>query len=171
MASPKKLAHVALKTGNLAKAKAWYLSVLEARVKFENEVLCFMSYDDEHHRVVLVKEEGFTQGATTTGMHHMSFTFANLDDLFDTYEKLKTENTEPVWTINHGPTLSMYYLDPMGNHVELQIDIMSMEEADNFMHSDIFTNNPIGIEFDANELNEKRKAGTPYAELIQYGTA
>jgi hypothetical protein len=33
------------------------------------------------------------------------------------------------------------------------------------------TMNPIGIEFDANELNEKRKTGTPYAELVQYGTA
>jgi catechol-2,3-dioxygenase len=50
MASPKKLAHVALKTGDMAKAKAWYLSVLDAQVKFENETLCFRSYDDEPHR-------------------------------------------------------------------------------------------------------------------------
>ncbi len=169
MTSPVKLAHVALKTGDMAEAKKWYLTVLEARVQFENEMLCFMSYDEEHHRVVLAKEEGFKQDASTSGMHHMSFTYANLDDLFDTYERLREEGINPVWTINHGPTLSMYYLDPMGNHVELQIDLMSMEDADAFIHSETFASNPIGIEFDASDLNEKRKAGISHSELVRYG--
>jgi catechol-2,3-dioxygenase len=169
MASPVKLGHVALKTGDIAKAKAWYLSVLQPRVQFENEQLCFLSYDEEHHRVALAYEEGFQQDVSKASMHHMSFTFASLDDLFDTYERLKGEGIEPVWTINHGPTLSLYYLDPMGNHVELQIDIMSMEDADAFMRSDTFAKNPIGIEFDAKERNELRKAGAPYAELVHYG--
>jgi len=169
MASPIKLAHVAIKTGDMATAKAWYLAVLDARVQFENEMLCFMSYDDEHHRVVLALEPGFSQDASTAGMHHMSFTFASLEDLFNTYEKLKQKDIEPVWTINHGPTLSLYYLDPMGNHVELQIDIMTMKEADDFMHSETFAKNPIGIEFDVNELNSRRNAGAPYEELVHYG--
>ena len=169
MASPVKLSHVALKTGDIAEAKAWYLMVLDGRVQFENEMLCFMSYDDEHHRVVLAKEKGFSQDASTAGMHHMSFTFENLDDLFDTYERLKKEGIEPVWSVNHGLTLSMYYLDPMGNHVELQIDTMSAKEADDFMHSETFANNPIGFEFSPGELNEKRRSGAPYAELVHYG--
>ena len=169
MTSPIKLAHVAIKTGDMAKSREWYLAVLDAKVQFENEMLCFMAYDDEHHRVVLAFEPGFEQDASTAGLHHMSFTFATLDDLFSTYERLKLVGIEPVWTINHGPTLSMYYLDPMGNHVELQLDIMTMEEADVFMHSDVFAKNPIGIEFDVNELNSRRIAGAPYEELVRYG--
>lgn len=169
MASPVKLAHVALKTGSMEPARSWYLNVLGAKVQFENEMLCFMTYDDEHHRVVLAMEEGFEQDAATAGMHHMSFTFENLDDLIDTYKRLKKDGINPVWTINHGPTLSMYYLDPMGNHVELQIDIMTLKEADDFLHSGTFAANPIGIEFDADELVEKYDNGAPYEELVRYG--
>ena len=51
MASPKKLAHVVFRTGNLAAMCAWYSSVLEARVTFANELIAFVTYDDEHHRV------------------------------------------------------------------------------------------------------------------------
>ena len=169
MVSPVKLAHVALKTNDLQKAKAWYLNVLDAQVVFENEQLCFTTYDDEHHRLVLAKEEGFEQDARSAGLHHMSFTYAKLDDLFDTYERLQGQGILPVWCINHGPTLSMYYLDPMGNHVELQIDTMDATAATDFIHSDVFEKNPIGIEFDPNVLNDKRKAGASFGELVAYG--
>ena len=168
MVSPVKLAHVALKTNNMAQAKTWYLTVLDAKVVFENEALCFTTYDDEHHRLVLAKVDGFEPDAASAGLHHMSFTYANLDHLFDTYERLKGEGIAPVQCINHGPTLSMYYLDPMGNHVELQIDTMSMEAANKFIHSDVFEKNPIGIPFDPDVLNDKRKAGATVDELVAY---
>jgi hypothetical protein len=89
----------------------------------------------------------------------MSFTYATLDQLFDTYERLQGEGITPVWCINHGPTSSMYYLDPMGNHVELQIDTMDAKAATDFIHSDVFEKNPIGIEFDPNVLNTNAKPG------------
>jgi catechol-2,3-dioxygenase len=34
---------------------------------------------------------------------------------------------------NHGLTTSLYYRDPDGNKVELQVDNMTMEQADEFM--------------------------------------
>jgi len=169
MVSPVKLAHVALKTNNLPQARAWYLTVLDAKVVFENDALCFTTYDDEHHRLVLAKVDGFEQDATSAGLHHMSFTYADLDQLFDTYERLQGEGIAPVWCINHGPTLSMYYLDPMANHVELQIDTMSMAAANEFIHSDVFEKNPIGIEFDPDVLNDKRKTGASFEDLVAYG--
>ncbi|NOX50502.1 MAG: biphenyl 2,3-dioxygenase [Gammaproteobacteria bacterium] len=169
MSSPTKLAHVAIKTPNMKEAKAWYLAVLDGRVQFENEMLCFLCYDDEHHRVVLVNDPGFDKSANMSGLHHVSFTYDSLDDLFDTFEKLQKQDIIPFWTINHGITMSMYYLDPMGNSIELQIDIMDLEEANAFMQGEVFAKNPIGIDFDANQLNAKRKAGVAYEELVQYG--
>ncbi len=44
--SPAKLSHVVIRTGSVAKLKNWYLTLLSARVSFENESLCFMTYDD-----------------------------------------------------------------------------------------------------------------------------
>lgn len=54
MASPSKLAHVVLKTGQLTTMTEWYVRVLEGRVTFANDSLAFLTYDDEHHRIALI---------------------------------------------------------------------------------------------------------------------
>lgn len=168
MVSPVKLAHVALRTRDIQTSSEWYRRVLDAEVVFENEMLCFMTYDDEHHRVVLAQDESYEPGGPSSGLHHVSFTYETLDDLFDTFERLQACDIQPHWCINHGPTLSMYYLDPMRNQVELQIDNMSVEQAIEFVRSDAFRANPIGVEFDPHELNERRKAGEPIESLTAY---
>ena len=90
MASPRKLAHIALATCDVARMRDWYCEVLEARVVFENEMLCFTTYDDEHHRVVFAKPPGFeAKPGTPQNLHHVSFTFATLDELLASYERLR----------------------------------------------------------------------------------
>lgn len=169
MASPVKLAHIALKTRDIKASSEWYKTVLQGQAVFENEMLCFLTYDDEHHRVVLAQDESYEPGGASAGLHHVSFTYENLDDLFDTYGRLAAQDIRPHWCINHGPTLSMYYLDPMNNQVELQIDTMSVRDAVEFVKSDTFRANPIGIEFDPDELNERRKSGESVDSLTAYG--
>ena len=95
-----------------------------------------------------------------------------MGDLLDTYERLKDLEILPDRTINHGPTTSMYYSDPDGNHIELQIDnFATTEEVDAFITSDVFANNPIGVEFDADRLVERFRNGDPLAELVKQGSA
>jgi hypothetical protein len=49
----------------------------------------------------------------------------------------------PFFCVNHGPTTSMYYRDPDGNRVELQIDnFATAEEGQAWMHSPAFDRNP-----------------------------
>lgn len=168
MASPVKLAHIALKTQDIKASRDWYKTVLQAQIAFENEMFCFMTYDAEHHRVALARDENFEPGGPSSGLHHVSFTYDNFDDLFDTYGRLAAQNIRPHWCINHGPTLSMYYLDPMKNQVELQIDTMSVRDAAEFMESDTFRANPIGIEFDPDDLHERRKSGESVDSLTVY---
>ncbi len=170
MASPRKLAHIALATNDVARMRDWYCAVLEARVVFENEMLCFTTYDDEHHRVVFAKPPGFeAKPGTPQNLHHVSFTFATLDELLASYERLRDRGIKPWWTIHHGPTLSMYYRDPDGNNVELQIDTMSMAQAGEFLRSGIFAKNPIGIPFDPESLLARHRSGESEAELLRYG--
>jgi catechol-2,3-dioxygenase len=169
MTSPVKLAHVALKTSDLNASREWYKTVLDAEVVFENEMLCFLTYDDEHHRVVLAQDDGFVPGGPSAGLHHVSFTYANLDALFETFERLQAHGIAPQLCINHGPTLSMYYVDPMQNSVELQIDTMSASAAIEFVASDAFRANPIGIPFNPDELNARRMAGEAAESLTAYG--
>jgi len=48
--SPAKFAHFVLRTGQFDQMIEWYQTVLAARIVFRDERLCFLSYDDEHHR-------------------------------------------------------------------------------------------------------------------------
>ena len=52
---PMKLAHVVLRTHDFEKMRDFYLTFLGGRVQHQNEQLCFIAYDDEHHRIALAK--------------------------------------------------------------------------------------------------------------------
>jgi hypothetical protein len=56
--SPSKFAHFVLRTGQIDRMAKWYQTVLAARVVFRDEMLCFLSYDDEHHRLALIHIPG-----------------------------------------------------------------------------------------------------------------
>ncbi len=171
MASPAKLAHVALRTPDIGKMRDWYNTVLEGEVVFENDFACFTTYDDEHHRVVfMAAPELLTSPQGPSRLQHVSFTFAKFDELIDTYERLHHKGIDPVLTLNHGPTFSYYYADPDGNNVELQIDTMTMAKAREFVDSELFAANPIGIPFDAADVLSRYRAGESEAELTRYGT-
>ena len=54
----------------------------------------------------------------------------------------------------------MYYVDPDGNQIETQIDNFDgLEEADEYMRSHSYEENPIGVNFDPDELIEMLKNG------------
>src|SRR5690606_20254351 len=92
--------------------------------------------------------------------------YATLNDLMSTYERLKKMDIKPVYVINHGPTTSLYYADPDGNQLEFQIDNYdTVEEAGKFFFSKEFAENPIGVEFDPDELLARLRAGEPESEL------
>jgi catechol 2,3-dioxygenase-like lactoylglutathione lyase family enzyme len=165
--SPRKLAHVVFRTSRYRDVIAWYKTVLNATVAFSNDVLTFLSYDDEHHRVAVINMPNLDARSTTAaGLHHVAFTFATLADLMATYVRLRDLNILPVFVINHGPTTSLYYEDPDNNNIELQIDNYdSIEEATAFFYSAAFAENPVGVEFDPEDLLARLKAGEPEAEL------
>ncbi|MFD4658297.1 VOC family protein [Kitasatospora sp. NPDC058444] len=169
MASPEKLAHVVLRTGRLSTMTDWYARVLEGRIAFANEALAFLTYDDEHHRVALVAT-GASERPTDahSGLHHVAFTYATIKDLLDTYQRLKGGGIAPFWCINHGPTTSMYFEDPDGNHVELQIDNFATAEAlDEWFRSGDFEANPIGVDFDPDDLVRRFESGEALADLVR----
>ena len=55
---PERFAHFVLRTSNLKPMRDWYKTVLAARIVFEDERLCFLTYDEEHHRLALIKGSG-----------------------------------------------------------------------------------------------------------------
>ncbi len=121
--APIKLAHIVRRTSRFDDMMHWYQTVLAAEVVHSDGMLAFLTYDDEHHRIAIARIPGLEdQPQMAAGTDHVAFTHADLGDLLCTYARLKGEGIEPYWCINHGPTTSMYYKDPDGNRIELQVD-------------------------------------------------
>jgi catechol-2,3-dioxygenase len=165
---PQKLAHIVRRTGRFDELVRWYCTVLGAEVVHSDGMLAFLTYDDEHHRIAIAGIPGLDeQPAMAAGTDHVAFTYGDLGDLLQTYVRLKAEGIEPFWCINHGPTVSLYYKDPDGSRVELQVDTMASAEAiDAWMRSGEFAANPIGVVFDPDEMVARYEAGEPLATLF-----
>src|SRR5712671_8197256 len=88
--SPAKFAHFVLRTGQFDKMAAWYQTVLAARIVFRDERLCFLSYDDEHHRVALIHIPGLPRrDPDAVGTDHVAYSYRDLGELLATYRRLK----------------------------------------------------------------------------------
>ena len=100
------------------------------------------------------------------GIHHTAFEYGTLDELLGTYVRLEAAGVLPHSVLDHGMTLSFYYLDPDGNSVELQVDHFGdWARSTEFMHGERFAEDPIGTYVDPRQLVAAWQSGTSAAEL------
>lgn len=167
--SPAKFAHFVLRTGQVDRMAPWYATVLNARIVFRDERLCFLSYDGEHHRLALIQIPGLQpRDPDATGTDHVAYSYRDLGELLATYRRLKAAGILPHWPINHGVTTSMYYRDPDNNRVELQIDNFATEaECQAYFQTQAFKENPVGVTYDPDDLCRRYEAGDSVAELLR----
>ncbi len=163
-----RLAHVVFRTPQLPAMRDWYRTVTGAEVAFENDFICFLTFDEEHHRIALLSTPGAEPvDGQRAGLDHVAFTFTSLDTLIANFERLSALGVAPYWEVNHGPTTSLYYQDPDGNQVELQIDNFdTREELDGWFRSGAFDSNPIGVTISFSDLISRYRGGVPTAVLL-----
>ncbi len=168
---PAKLAHVVLRTAHFDEAMAWYQQVLGAFTVFQADTIAFLTYDSEHHRIALAKVppvEARPEDRARPGLEHIGFTYASLAELLGTFRRLRAAGIEPTWSVNHGPTTSIYYEDPDGNEIELQVEnFADLQGLLEWGASGAFAINPIGTLFDPEDLARRLEAGEPDADLLR----
>ena len=166
---PYEMAHVNFHTPRLEEMKAWYLAVLEGEVVFADKNYAFLSYDEDFHRVALIGDSSLGEkSGREAAADHPAFAYASLGELVHTYERLEKQGILPVRVINHGPSISLYYRDPDGNHVELQVNrFRSMHEIREYLKDGAFAADPIGIDFDIARFIEKFRAGASRDDLFR----
>jgi catechol 2,3-dioxygenase-like lactoylglutathione lyase family enzyme len=182
---PIKLAHLVLRSANVPAMREWYLKVLNAREIVEGGGnACGLTFDEEHHRLLIIgmppKDVEYQQSLgdlyaqidqrrQMSGLEHFAFTYNGIGALLGQYKRLLADGIAPVFCVNHGPVLSLYYLDPDGNNVELQTDTMPMDMATEFMYSEEFQENSIGMPYDPEELCRLYDEGTPLSKIAAFG--
>lgn len=170
---PQKFVHVVYRTRRFQQMLDWYQRVFDAHVQHRDPVLAFLSYDDEHHRFAFVNLSVLQPEGTQTekegliGVDHLAYTYASIDELVENYAQLKAMGVLPYWCVHHGVTVSMYYADPDGNQMEFQVDSYgSSEEANAFMAGPGFEQNPIGVEYDPEQMLARKRSGQPLGDFL-----
>lgn len=175
---PDFIAHWVVKTARSAEMIDWYGHVFGARVVHEDHQIAFLTWDHESHRLALVKLPPPVRFAfplsrwrrKTYGIDHLAFTFTSVERLLLTYERLRGVGITPVWSINHGPTTSLYYEDPEGIRLEFQTEnFPTAQKTAEYFNSDEFAANPIGTNIDPAYLLERLRAGVDRQDLLTPG--
>jgi len=166
---PSRLSHLVLRTRQFKKMTDWYKSVLSAKPMFENGVVCFLTYDEEHHRLMIGLDlNAKPRDPVAVGVVHFAFAVETLEDLVNAYERLKAMGIIPDHCVNHGFTTSLYYDDPDGNLCELAVDnYKTREEMDAWFATGAFDRNFFGFVFDPERMVKLYREGLPEDEILQ----
>ena len=170
MANTPKFAHAVLMTNRRDAMRDWYCTVLEAHVVYEDLMICFITYDDEHHRLAFLSPPPgapFAERAgNSVGLMHTAYTFSDLSALLARFETLKARGIEPKVPIQHGVTTSLYYRDPDGQYIEMQVDNFAhAAAATDYMRGTEFASDPVGPVYDPQRMLDDFNQGVPAAQL------
>ncbi len=164
------LHHVNIKTSRLDEMIKWYGLVVGTQVQFRYETGAWTTNDGANHRIAFLAVPGLSDDADKVrhnGMHHCAFEYGSFAELMSTYDRLRQSGVEPVFSLDHGMTMSLYYKDPDGNFVELQSDnFCDWKLSGEYMRgSPQFAANPIGVFFDPARVYKTFKSGTDFETL------
>ena len=164
------LHHVNLKTIRLQEMIDWYATTVGLTSVFQFPGGAWLTNDAANHRVALLTSSKMSDDSSKlvhTGIHHFAFEYATIDDLLSTYTHLKELGITPHMALDHGMTLSFYYVDPDGNSVELQTDIFGdWAQSQEWMRtSPDFAADPIGQFVNPDQIVALRKAGASLEEI------
>ena len=83
--------------------------------------LVFLSRDArDHHQIVLAS--GRPAGGGFNPINQISFRAADLAGLREMHRRVEREGVRELYPVSHGNAISVYFLDPEGNRIELFID-------------------------------------------------
>jgi catechol 2,3-dioxygenase-like lactoylglutathione lyase family enzyme len=83
--------------------------------------LVFLSRDPgEHHQIVLAS--GRPENLPFNPINQISFRMADFAGLREMHRRIQGEAVREIAPVSHGNALSVYFLDPEGNRIELFID-------------------------------------------------
>lgn len=170
------LHHTTFATLKIDEMVAFYENVVGLEPVYHGPGAAWLTNDAANHRIALLALPGLKEPEDkghTIGHHHTAFEYRSFAQWIDNYDRLAAEGITPFLNLDHGMTMSMYYQDPEGNGVEIQVDVFGdWAQSKEFMWaSREFDENPIGVHFDPAKVSAARKAGATFEEIHARATA
>jgi catechol-2,3-dioxygenase len=111
---------------------------------------------------------GAKDAGALSRLNHFAFEYPTLAELFEAYGRLAGSSILPTVSLNHGPTMSIYYQDPDRNVVELFYDNRYTDEqiGEFYAGGDRYVLGAIPV--DPAQLAEQLHGGKPVAELTAW---
>ncbi|WP_206474096.1 VOC family protein [Dietzia sp. KRD202] len=169
-----KLHHATFMTLDVEPMVAWYELVCGLQPVYYAEHAAWLTNDEANHRIALLRLPGTkvpVDKPHTAGLHHTAFEYATVDQWLDNYSRLRDAGILPAMCLHHGMTMSMYYVDPDGNGVEIQVDVFGdwSCSTEYMWASREFSEDQVGPHFDPEKLLVARENGHD-ADTIQKDT-
>ncbi|WP_149095784.1 VOC family protein [Paenibacillus terrae] len=164
------LHHVGITTGKIDEMLLWYSKAIGMKINFEKVnpagnlpgvKAAWVTNDKANHRIALIEIPGLPvaeTGRPRSSISHLAFEYDSLDDLLDTYIRLRDIGIKPVVTAGQGISIAFYYKDPDGNTVELTMDMLGdWDKSTSFMKtSPAFAEMPMGKYVDVEKMLKAR---------------
>ncbi|WP_104089792.1 VOC family protein [Arthrobacter sp. GMC3] len=165
-----KLHHATFMTMDVDAMVNFYELVCGLQPVYYAEHAAWLTNDEANHRIALLRLPGThppVDKPHSAGLHHTAFEYATFNEWLDNYIRLRDQGIVPTICLDHGMTMSMYYADPDGNGVEIQVDAfgdwgMSKEWM---WASQEFSEDQIGPQFDPELLVQARRNGLDPDEI------
>jgi len=148
-----KLHHATFMTMDVDAMVEFYEAVCGLQPVYYAEHAAWLTNDEANHRIALLRLPGTHPPADkphSAGLHHTAFEYATFDQWLDNYLRLRDLGILPVIRLDHGMTISMYYADPDGNGVEIQVDTFNdwTMSKEWMWASQEFSEDQVGPQFD-----------------------
>jgi catechol 2,3-dioxygenase len=168
--------HVNLKTTRLQQMIDWYSLVVGVDVVFQYDLGAWLTNDAANHRIALLAFPQLVEDPereTRSGLHHTAFEYDSFDELNTSFLRLRAAGIVPEFCLDHGMTLSYYYVDPDGNRVELQVDNFGdWAKSSVWMRDSVeFRQDPIGKFVDPQRVADAYASGMSFQQIHERAIA
>lgn len=165
-----RLHHATFMTLEIDPMVRFYEAVCGLRPIFYSEHAAWLVNDEANHRIALLRIPGTKPPVDkphTAGIHHTAFEYASFDAWLDNFVRLRDLGVMPAYCMDHGMTMSMYYADPDGNGIEIQVDnFHDWGKSSEWMWaSQEFSEDQLGPQFDPELLVVARENGLGHDEI------
>lgn len=167
---PPRLHHATFMTMDVDAMVAFYELLVGLQPVYYAQHAAWLTNDEANHRIALLRLPGIhppVDKPHLVGLHHTAFEYETFDEWLDNYVRLRDFGITPTICLDHGMTMSMYYADPDGNGVEIQVDMFhDWKLSKEWMWaSQEFAEDQIGPQFDPDKLVAARSTGLSGDEI------